>query len=349
MSEQNSIVQNKRLIIKDHNDMEEYYDSLMEDLLEKIKYNIISIVDNQFTESQVGSVLDYAISSLGKMVRSRLLILCASLADDFEEKKEEVCTLAALVELVHLSSLIHDDIVDDANYRRGLLSVQAKFGKDAAVYAGDYIISKVYYFMAKNFMREEAMILVKCIEKMCRGEIGQDLSKYDEDVSLERYLSNIDGKTAALFRSSCILGGKLADLNEDEILRLSDFGTNFGVMFQLLDDMLDFTSDFEKIGKEIHKDFIEGIYTYPIIKVIENNKDNPNLKEILRKNKENSLLEEDLLKLREIVKEEKVIEETKKEIRKLHLKNIEILQEFEENPMSRHFAKSIFSSLEKKL
>lgn len=314
-------------------------------LLDKIKNNISLILDNQLENTDVGDVLDYAISSVGKMIRSRLMILFASFSDDFDACEDEVCEMAALVELIHLSSLIHDDIIDDAHYRRNKISVQAKFGKDAAVYAGDYIISKIYFYLAKNSMRLPAMSLSKCIEEMCIGEIGQSKCKYNSNIKFSDYIDNIKGKTASLFKTSCLLGANFSDFNENELRDISDFGINFGIVFQIMDDLLDYTSDFHKRGKESNKDFVDGIYTYPIICLIYLEKNNKKLQMILEKNKYHNLEKNDFTKLVKLVQESGAIDLTKKEIERLSNKNLEILNKLDGNDMTRYISKSIMNKL----
>lgn len=346
MTEQNSTIKKSNtLIINIREDEDSKNKIKLNQLLDKIKNNISLILDNQFKNTDVGDVLDYAISSVGKMVRSRLMILFASFSDNFEDYEDEACEMAALVELIHLSSLIHDDIIDDAYYRRNKISVQAKFGKDAAVYAGDYIISKIYFYLAKNSMRLPAMNLAKCIEEMCIGEIGQSRCKYNSNIKISDYIENIKGKTASLFKTSCLLGANFSDFSDNQLKDISEFGINFGILFQIMDDLLDYTSNVKKIGKECNKDFIDGIYTYPIICLIYLEKNNRDLQMILERNKDHNLEKNDFIKLVKLVQKSGAIDLTKKEIERLSNKNLEILNKLNGNNMTRYISESIMNKL----
>jgi heptaprenyl diphosphate synthase len=177
--------------------------------------------------------------------------------------------LAAMVELTHMASLIHDDIIDDAPYRRGQPSIQGKYGKDAAVYAGDFLIERVHYWQSKERMHDASMILSQTVESMCIGEIGQATCRYDAHVSIETYMDNIRQKTASLFSASCTLGAMEGGCDDDTVEKLTQFGEYLGIMFQLRDDLLDFTSSETAEGKVTHKDFRDGIYTFPLLASLE--------------------------------------------------------------------------------
>ena len=174
---------------------------LLKEWIEQVKYYIHLIADYSIKESQVGAVLDDVLNLSGKMLRSKLLLLCAFLGSNWKNNKEKICKLAAMVELTHLASLIHDDIVDDSPsqlrlwilyspYRRGKVSVQGKYGKDAAVFAGDFLIARIFYYGAVENLNEAVSILSKTVEYMCIGEIEQDLCRYQEDISEKKYFEN---------------------------------------------------------------------------------------------------------------------------------------------------------------
>lgn len=347
MLEKNSIVEKSTYPILEIGEVD-YFENEIElnRLLGKIQQNIVTIMDNKFLGTDIGEVLDYAVSSVGKMIRSRLIILFASYCDDFEEFEDEICNAAALVELVHLASLIHDDVIDDSNYRRNKKSVQSKFGKDKAVYAGDYIISKVYYYLAQNSLRGFAMNLVKSIEKMCIGEIGQRLCKYDSNVSLDQYVENIKGKTCSLFETACLLGASFSDFDKNTLREIKEFGTNFGLMFQLRDDLLDYTSNMEEAGKECNKDFLDGIYTYPVICLINEEKDNIELAKILEKNKKHEVNDDDFIELLGLIHKSGAIDQTKEVINNLLDKNVEILSKLKANSRTNFMSQSILSMLQ---
>ena len=233
--------------------------------LPEVKQRMRQIAKHPFEESLVGKVLDDTLDTNGKMIRGTLLILAASFGPKLQEKKEKIITLAAMVELTHLASLIHDDIVDESDFRRGKPSIQSKYSKDAAVYAGDFLMARINYYEAKEKLNQSAALLSKAIEEMCAGEIGQALYRYNADTEIEQYEKNIEGKTVALFKTATLIGATEAGATKKVTNTLERIGTLLGYMFQLRDDLLDFTSDKYHLGKEGQKDFKEGIYTMPVL------------------------------------------------------------------------------------
>ena len=262
--------------------------------LELVKEWIRKITAHSLQGTETGEVLDHVLGSTGKMIRPRLLLLSSGFGPLREERLDRLCMLAAMVELTHMASLVHDDIVDDARFRRGKPSVQSRYGKDAAVYAGDFLIARINRRAAKEHLGETAALLSETIEKMCLGEIGQARCRYREDVTAEEYLRNIRGKTAALFRTACTLGARESGLSEETAAKFGDLGERIGVMFQFRDDLLDFISTKEKRGKETRKDFLDGIYTMPVIYAAETNAAREELLSLMRRNREGTLEEKDL-------------------------------------------------------
>lgn len=261
-----------------------------------------TIAAHSFGDTKVGQVLDDALDTNGKMIRARMLLLSAAFGSKSKEKEDRLKMLAAMVELTHLASLIHDDIIDESDFRRGKPSIQSKYSKDAAVYAGDFLMSRIYYYEAKEKMNASAALLSKAIESMCTGEIGQAVCRYKEGTSLEQYLENIKGKTAALFRTACEIGAAEAGASKTVINTLTEIGEYLGYMFQLRDDLLDFTADKYHLGKEAHKDFAEGIYTLPVLAALKEDKDGK-LLALVQKNSKEHLSETDIVQAEKLVAE----------------------------------------------
>ena len=269
--------------------------------LGRVKEYIRRFTAHALQGTETGAVLDEVLGSAGKMIRPRLLLLTSAFGPVREERLDRVCMLAAMVEMTHTASLIHDDIVDDAAVRRGKPSLQSRFGKDAAVYAGDFLISRVNYHLAKEHLTEAAVILSETVEKMCVGEIGQDLCRYREDVSPEKYLDNIRGKTAALFGTSCLLGSREAGCTEEESEGFRRLGEDIGIMFQFRDDLMDFVSTEAAEGKDTQKDFRDGIYTLPVLLAAETEEGREALLPFMRKSREGTLSVEDCRRVTGIV------------------------------------------------
>ena len=265
-----------------------------------------------------GKVLMDTLGASGKMIRPGLLLACASFGPRFQENiaNERLFLLGALVELVHLSSLIHDDIIDDAPLRRGQASIQGKYGKDAAVYAGDFLIARINYWEAKEQCNEAAEILAKTVEEMCIGEIGQAMCRYHETVTCKQYFDNIKGKTASLFRAACKIGALTAGCSEEIIHVMERFGEHLGIMFQLRDDLIDFSTNGCKDGKKTHKDFQDGIYTLPVLMAMRTKEGREELLPVMESNFKRVLSEEEISQMEEIVIRYHGVEDTKKEIMK---------------------------------
>ena len=298
--------------------------------LDRVRQCIRTMTAHSFAGTETGAVLDDVLGSAGKMIRPRLLLLCSGFGPLREERFGRICLLAAMVELTHMASLVHDDIVDDARFRRGKPSVQSRYGKDAAVYAGDFLISRVNYWEAKEDLREAAMLLSGTVEKMCVGEIGQAVCRYREDVTAEEYLRNIRGKTAALFQTACLLGAREAGCQDAEAEKLGKIGEYIGIMFQFRDDLLDFISTPEECGKDTRKDFLEGIFTIPVIFAAETKAARESLQAFMRKAKAGTLTESDLRQMTELVLAFGV-ERTRQEIHRLYRKSIALLDTMEDN------------------
>ena len=301
------------------------FESLLGSDLEQVKKEMQLIASHSLNGTQVGAVLDDAFSTAGKMIRPRLVLLSGSFGPFYEVKIDKLFKLAAMIELTHLASLIHDDIVDDAPFRRGERSVQSKYGKDAAVYAGDFIICRINYTLARENMNEAAAVLSQTIEHMCEGEIGQAMCRYREDVSTDDYLWNIQGKTTALFKAACQLGASEMGCSKETVSKLSAFGECLGTMFQLRDDLLDFTSDEAQIGKETHKDFRDGIYTMPVLMTLKDPEGRKVLLPIIQENSKHRISDSDIARMEEAVVRYGGTDATVREIRRMSQRCLSIL------------------------
>ena len=321
---------------------------LLKEWIERVKYYIHLIADYSIKESQVGAVLDDVLNISGKMIRAKILLLSAFSGTNWKNNKERICKLAAMVELTHLASLIHDDIVDDSPYRRGKQSIQGKYGKDAAVFAGDFLIARVFYYGVVENLNEAVSILAKTIENMCIGEIEQELYHYQEDISEEKYFEIIERKTAALFQAACSIGARESVCSKELTQKLELFVRNLGLMFQIKDDILDFTSNSKDLGKETHKDFQNGIYTFPVIMTLKNAKLREVLEPIMKKNKKEKLSAEEILQLEKYITSFGGIEASYKKIEALSKANRQLIKELGEKSEVSLYLEKILRELEEK-
>lgn len=172
------------------------------------------------------------------------------------------------VELVHLGSLYHDDVIDEAVTRRGIDSVNARWGNLRAILAGDFLLAKASE-IAASLGTEVAGLLASTIGRLCEGEVEELSAAYQVDRTEESYLAAIQGKTASLLSTSCRIGGIVADLPRDEIDALTEFGLGYGMAFQIVDDILDVIATDEQLGKPAGLDLREGIYNLPTLRALQ--------------------------------------------------------------------------------
>lgn len=231
------------------------------------------------------SEIDNAIrsqASAGKLVRPALTLLFSELTDAPYNQKAIV--LGASVELLHLATLIHDDIIDESKLRRGKDSIQAHFGKDTAVYAGDYLLTGMLSLLNDADNIQANKLALESLRNILFGELTQKNNRYLTDTSFDDYLTQITGKTAALFKLSVLFGATSSKGANSQLLNIvGKLGENLGVAFQLLDDYLDFDSITEQLslGKPAGQDIRNGIYTAPILFALENPDINVELKQLL--------------------------------------------------------------------
>ncbi|MCB1030686.1 MAG: polyprenyl synthetase family protein [Acidimicrobiales bacterium] len=172
------------------------------------------------------------------------------------------------VELVHLGSLLHDDVIDEADTRRGIDSVNARWGNLRAILAGDFLLAKASE-IAASLGTEVAGLLAATIGRLCEGEVIELNDAYKVDRTEEAYLAAIDGKTAALLATACRIGGIVGELDRPSIDRLTDFGRAYGMAFQIVDDILDVIATDQQLGKPAGHDLKEGAYNLPTLRALQ--------------------------------------------------------------------------------
>ncbi len=204
----------------------------------------------------------YVLRKRGKRLRPALVLLTARL---FDAADEETVYLASLVELIHTASLIHDDIIDKAEVRRGEESVHAKWGANITVLLGDYLYIKSIGLSLESRHDRVIRIMADVSARMIQGELDECARGGDMDLSEEAYLGIIENKTAVLFDACARIGAVLGRASEAAERDATEFGLNFGLCFQIVDDLLDITGDERSMGKPVLSDLAEGRVTLPLI------------------------------------------------------------------------------------
>lgn len=203
-------------------------------------------------------------STGGKMIRPALFFLFA----DFGEKKEheQLIKIAASLELLHSATLVHDDIIDDSPTRRGMPSIQTRFGKDVAVYTGDFMYTSYFELLAECMSQTPFLLKnAQAMKKVLQGELTQMTCTFNADQTVSDYLRNINGKTAELIRLSCHEGAYFGGADKKLQSRAKRIGSAIGLAFQVYDDILNFSLELGNDQKPILTDVQQGIFTLPLL------------------------------------------------------------------------------------
>jgi octaprenyl-diphosphate synthase len=209
----------------------------------------------------IRKVGEYVLVSGGKRIRPMLLLLCARLSG---YAGEQHIALASVIEFIHTATLLHDDVVDHADLRRGNASVNAVWGNEASVLVGDFLFAKAFSIMVEGGSLSVLKVLSNATTQMAEGEVLQLISTCDPDLSEERYMAVVRNKTAVLIAAACQCGGILGAVSEEQQEALRAFGMDLGTAFQFMDDALDYVAEAE-FGKERGQDLAEGKMTLPLI------------------------------------------------------------------------------------
>ncbi len=253
------------------------------------KLQVFTSSDNRL----VSEISGYLFKKRGKRIRPALLILASKLLG---YRGEEHIQAASLVEFVHTASLIHDDIIDKADLRRGVDSVHARWGANVSVLLGDFLYIKTIGLALASTYPQIVRILTDVSTRMIEGELDEFRRSGDLGLSERDYLTIIHDKTAVLFAAACRMGAVLAGAPSEQQDALGDYGLSLGMAFQIVDDLLDFRGDQDYLGKPVLSDIREGRITLPLIYTI------------------NSDGRDNALRLRALLEDKALRQETQREI-----------------------------------
>lgn len=239
----------------------------MEDDLKRVEQELLRVVssDGDF----LTEIASHLILAGGKRVRPGFSIAASSVLDPAGEAATiEVVRGGCAVELVHIGSLYHDDVMDDATTRRSVKSVNAEWGNLRAILAGDYLLGRSSE-IAAELGTEVAGILATTITELCEGQILELESAYKPGRTIDTYERSISGKTASLLATACRVGAIVGELPRPVVEAMTEFGKAYGMAFQVVDDILDIIATDDQIGKPAGNDLVEGIYTLPVIHALD--------------------------------------------------------------------------------
>lgn len=214
----------------------------------------------------IRTIGDYIVGAGGKRMRPAMVLMVAR-ALGYEGVTHHL--LAAVVEFIHTATLLHDDVVDESDMRRGRGTANAVFGNAASVLVGDYLYSRSFEMMVESNSMPAMAVLSSATTVIAEGEVLQLLNVHDPEVSLERYLQVVRYKTAKLFEAAAQVGAIVAGATPRQEAAAATYGRHIGTAFQLIDDVLDYTGDVDALGKNVGDDLREGKPTMPLIRVME--------------------------------------------------------------------------------
>ena len=293
-----TVVQLKNRINNSYSDLKNSVEEKLVLVEEKIKSKLSSKV------SLVDEMTSYHLRTGGKRLRA-LLTLGAAKICGYSKGSRDV-NLAACVELIHAATLMHDDVIDNSEIRRGKKTLNSIWGNQSSILVGDYLLSRCFEMMVEDGNLEILKLLSSTSAEISQGEVLQLQHKGEIDMLEETYLKIITAKTASLFAAATKVGSILSNRESKIKEALEFYGKNLGLTFQIADDTLDYNSELKFFGKKIGNDFYEGKVTLPIILLYQ--KSDPNekseLKKIFEKNERN---EEELKKILMMIKNYNII------------------------------------------
>jgi heptaprenyl diphosphate synthase len=228
--------------------------------IEAAMFDAVQTPDPYLTE-----IASHLVVAGGKRLRPVVAVASARVGGG--EVTDDIVRGGVSCELVHLGSLYHDDVIDESDMRRGVETVNAKWGNLQAILAGDFLLSKASE-IAASLGTEVAGLLARTIGWLCQGEVEQLRHTYDTGRSEDSYLSSINGKTACLYGTAARIGAIVAGLDRSTVDTLTEWGNAFGMVFQIVDDILDITTSSERLGKPAGHDMVEGVYTLPVLRTL---------------------------------------------------------------------------------
>ena len=252
-----SVIPLKKEVENSYLELKNLVGSKLEEANHQIKYKLASEIN------LIHKMINYHLKSGGKRIRPLLTLGSAKLCGYVNGNRDVI--LAACVELIHSATLLHDDVIDASNLRRGNKTSNSIWGNQSSILVGDYLLSRCFEMMVEDGSQEILKLLSYTSSKIAQGEVQQLEYKGEIYILEETYFDIINSKTAALFAAATRVGACITNKNKKEKDALESYGKNLGLAFQIADDALDYYSTETIFGKEIGKDFYEGKVTLPII------------------------------------------------------------------------------------
>lgn len=263
-----------------------FWDSFPQVQKDMIEINQIILKHINSVPGLLGEALEDTFAVPGKMLRPACVMLFGAFGPGATQKHDELQKIATSIETLHNATLIHDDIIDESSMRHGRPSIQTKYGKHIAVYAGDYLFALSLTLLSENAQSLHSVIADgKTMQNILVGEAEQYNNAYNINISEKEYLNQIKGKTGVLFGLACFIGAYESGIKVTKALKAKQFGEYLGQAFQLRDDILDYTTTSSTFKKPVLLDVKDGIYSGPLIFALQND-DNNHLHELVKMGKD---------------------------------------------------------------
>ncbi|ADU29185.1 polyprenyl synthetase family protein [Evansella cellulosilytica] len=267
--------------------------------------SVLSLIEShvRVRDKTVAATINNLVHSGGKLLRPAYSLLCSQIGPDSE--KEKAVAVAAAIEAIHMASLVHDDVIDDADTRHNHATIHTMHGNKFAIYSGDYLFCISFQILAQHASSLAHLDFnTRGMEKILAGELDQLNSRFKPSLSVKSYLSRVAGKTAQLFAISCYSGAMEGGATRKQAMNAWNMGHYIGMTFQIMDDILDFKGSSHCLGKPVMSDLQQGIYTLPLIYAMQQK---PNaFKPFLEK--KDMLTENDLTVIAELIDQYKGVE-----------------------------------------
>lgn len=245
--------------------------------LTQLEAELLSVIHSP--EELITDMSQHLVEAGGKRLRPALYFMCAQ---NRVCEPDKLMPVAVAIELIHMATLVHDDVIDNSAIRRGRPTANSCWGNHSSVLIGDYLFAKAFSLVANKVSNQMLKVLTDVICSMCEGEINQNRSTFNADQKESDYLGRIAQKTADFLAASCELGALAANLSSAEVQAFREYGYSLGMAFQITDDILDITSSSEELGKPVGNDLRQGIVTLPVIYALENSVHKAELRDIVQ-------------------------------------------------------------------
>lgn len=289
----------------------------------RLQLGVVSRVD------VISRISSYVLGSGGKRIRPALLLLSGKLCGDPGGVRN--IELASVAEYMHVAAMVHDDIIDNAEKRRGLPSAPSLWGPTISVLVGDFLYARSIQMLVDDGDFDILRAFADATVRMAEGEILElDMAK-NVEISEEAYLEIVTCKTAALISAACRAGALIAKAPAEQVAAMTEFGLNLGIGFQLVDDALDYVAHEERLGKPVGSDFREGKVTYPIIHIVRvgSNADRDRIRALASRG---CLDDEDLAELKMMVERHEAVKATMERVQDYLLRSRKCLEVFPDSP-----------------